>query len=78
LAGALDAIVGEHPGQRVLAVCHGGVINVMLAIVLDLDRHLWFEPEYTSISRIVASRAGVRSVTSVNETGHLVGKRERP
>ncbi len=77
LHGALDAIVREHPGQRVLAVCHGGVINVMLAIVLGLDRHLWFEPAYTSISRVVASRGGVRSVASVNETGHLLGVREQ-
>jgi 2,3-bisphosphoglycerate-dependent phosphoglycerate mutase len=74
---ALDAIIGAHAGQRVLAVCHGGVINVVLAIILDLDRHLWFEPHYTSMSRVVASRHGVRSVASVNETAHLVATRER-
>ena len=39
------------PGQRVVAVCHGGVINVALASVLGIDRHLWFEPHYTSLSR---------------------------
>ncbi len=77
VAGALDRIVAEFPGQRVVAVCHGGVINVAVAIVAGLDRHLWFDPVYTSISRIVASRNGIRSVVSVNDTGHLVATRER-
>jgi probable phosphoglycerate mutase len=76
LHAALDTIVGEHAGQRVLAICHGGVINVLLAIILDLERHLWFDPAYTSVSRVIASRGGVRSIASVNESGHLVGMRE--
>jgi probable phosphoglycerate mutase len=73
----LDATVADHPGERVVAVCHGGVINVLLAIVLDLDRHLWFEPAYTSISRVHASRGGIRSVASINETAHLVATRDQ-
>lgn len=77
LVRALDAIVAEHPAQRVAAVCHGGVINVMLAIVLGLDRELWFDPGYTSVSRLAAARTGVRSIVSVNETGHLHGARTR-
>jgi probable phosphoglycerate mutase len=76
LERALDRIIAEHPGERVVAVCHGGVINVMLAIVLGLDRHLWFDPGYTSISRIVASRSGPRSVVAVNETAHLYAQRK--
>ncbi len=36
-----------------------------------LDRHLWFEPHYTSLSRMIASRTGVRSVASLNERAHL-------
>jgi probable phosphoglycerate mutase len=52
-------------------VCHGGTVNVFLAHVLGLDRPLFFEPEYTSISRVAASRNGPRSVVSINETGHL-------
>lgn len=76
IAGAIDNIIEAHAGQRVLAICHGGVVNLALAIVAGLDRHLWFEPGYTSISRIIASRSGVRSVVSINETGHLVGERQ--
>ncbi|HYZ93258.1 MAG TPA: histidine phosphatase family protein [Actinomycetota bacterium] len=73
VADALDRLIAAHPGQRVLAVCHGGVINVALAAVLDLTRSLWFEPAYASIHRVVASRSGVRSLLSLNETGHLRG-----
>jgi probable phosphoglycerate mutase len=76
VATTLDRVIGASAGQRVLVVCHGGVINVALALVLDLDRHLWFDPGYTSISRIVASRHGIRSVAAVNETAHLIAKRE--
>jgi probable phosphoglycerate mutase len=76
VTATMDAIVASHPGRRVVAVCHGGVINVALAIVLDLDRMLWFDPKYTSLSRIRASRNGVRSVVSINEHAHLEARRE--
>lgn len=72
----IDEIIANHPGKRVAVVCHGGVINIYLAAVLGLDRHLWFSPEYTSISRVHASRSGARSVGSINETGHLAGSRD--
>ena len=78
VATTLDEVVAAHPGRRVVAVCHGGVINVALAIVLGLDRHLWFDPHYTSLSRMVASRTGVRSLASLNERAHLVARRETP
>jgi len=77
----IDAIVERFPGGRVAAVCHGGVINVYLAHLLGLERHLWFEPGYTSISRVAASRTGERSVVTLNETAHLVATldvREEP
>ena len=70
----IDALIGEHPGERVAVVCHGGVINVYLAALLGIDRHLWFDPGYTSISRVRASRTGARSVGSINELGHLLGR----
>jgi probable phosphoglycerate mutase len=76
IASTVDEIVAAHPGRRVVAVCHGGVINVAFAIALGLERHLWFEPHYTSLSRMVASRTGIRSVASINERGHLDARRE--
>jgi probable phosphoglycerate mutase len=73
---ALDAIATGHPGRRVAVVCHGGVINVYLAHVLGIERPLFFHPEYTSTSRVLVSRDGQRSVSSVNELAHLVGVRD--
>lgn len=67
----IDGIAARHPGQRVAVVCHGGVINTYTASVLGLDAMLFFEPAYTGISRVLVSRAGVRSIRSLNETPHL-------
>jgi broad specificity phosphatase PhoE len=78
VAATLDEVVAAHSGRRVVAVCHGGVINVALALVLGLDRHLWFDPHYTSLSRMVASRSGVRSLVSLNERAHLEARRDPP
>lgn len=68
-------IIGRFAGKRVVAVCHGGVINVALGSVLGVAQPLWFEPGYTSLSRMVASRTGIRSVASLNELAHLGAKR---
>jgi 2,3-bisphosphoglycerate-dependent phosphoglycerate mutase len=73
----VDEIVRRFPGRRVAAVCHGGVVNCALASILDIDRYLWFEPYYTSISRVRASRSGIRSVVSLNERAHLEATRDR-
>jgi broad specificity phosphatase PhoE len=70
-------IVDRFAGRRVAAVCHGGVINVALGSVLGVEQPLWFEPGYTSLSRMLASRTGIRSVASLNELAHLTAKRER-
>ena len=72
------ALIERFPGKRIVAVCHGGVINVALGSVLGVAQPLWFEPGYTSVSRMIASRSGIRSVASLNELAHLEAKRERP
>jgi 2,3-bisphosphoglycerate-dependent phosphoglycerate mutase len=73
---AIDKIVAANAGRKVVAVCHGGVINVAFASVLGLAQPLWFDPGYTSISRMAAARSGVRSVVSLNERSHLDARRE--
>jgi probable phosphoglycerate mutase len=70
---SIRRIIADHAGQRVVAVCHGGVINVALADVLGLDRSLFFLPEYASVHRVAASRKGIKTVVSMNETAHLRG-----
>ena len=71
----IEDVVDRFPSQRVAVVCHGGVINLYLGRILGVDRHLWFEPGYTSISRVAASRDGHRTVVSLNETAHLEATR---
>jgi probable phosphoglycerate mutase len=72
---AVETIVGDHPGERVAIVCHGGVINGYLSHVLGLDDFArgFFYPNYTSINRVAAASSGERSVVTVNETSHLRG-----
>jgi len=72
---AVSEIVERFAGRRVAAVCHGGVINVALGSVLGIGQPLWFEPGYTSMSRMLASRGGIRSVASLNELAHLKATR---
>jgi probable phosphoglycerate mutase len=71
VVAAVDRVVAAHRGQRVAVVCHGGVVNCALAEVLGLDDQLFFEPGYTSVSRVVANASGARQLVTVNETWHL-------
>lgn len=68
---AVDGIISENPGRTVAAVCHGGTINAYLSAMLGLDRLMFFVPDYTSVSRVRASRSGPRSLVTLNETAHL-------
>jgi broad specificity phosphatase PhoE len=59
---ALRHILARHPGQQVAIACHGGVIRMMLAILLDwpLSRIKAFEIEYASITEIACIPGHVR------------------
>lgn len=71
---AVEGLIGAHPGQRIAVSCHGGVINAFLAHVLGLEVGSSVTyPNYTSIHRIAASRSGVMTIQTVNETAHLRG-----
>ena len=70
---ALNRIIDQHKGQKVVVTCHGGVINEFLSSVLGINRGQFFYPNYTSIHRIAASSKGHRSILTVNETSHLRG-----
>ncbi len=50
----LRQIIRDHPGQQVAIVCHGGVIRMILAILLDLplSRTGAFQIEYASLTRV--------------------------
>lgn len=68
---AIEGIIAAHPGERVAVFCHGGVVNAYAGHVLGIEDPLFFLPAYTSISRILASASGVRSIGSLNESGHI-------
>jgi probable phosphoglycerate mutase len=71
VVAGIERVVAAHPRQRVAVVCHGGVINAYCGHVLGIDEPLFFLPAYTSISRVLASGAGPRSIASLNETAHV-------
>jgi probable phosphoglycerate mutase len=68
---AVERVIADNPGRTVALVAHGGVVNIYLAHILGIDRPMWFEPAYTSISRVLAARSGQRQVRSVNEAAHV-------
>ena len=68
---SFERIIAKSGGKRVVVVCHGGVVNIWAAHVLGMDTSLFFEPDYTSISRFLAAASGERSLASLNETAHL-------
>ncbi|MEZ5657296.1 MAG: histidine phosphatase family protein [Burkholderiaceae bacterium] len=71
VVSAIDAIIAAHPGGSVLVFCHGGVINSWASHVLGLPAKLFFAPDYTSVHRFQCSRAGHRSLVSLNDSAHL-------
>lgn len=73
VTAAVDGLIDAHAGDTIVVVCHGGVINLVLSGVLGLEQDGpgFFYPNYTSIHRVAASRSGVRSIVTINETSHL-------
>lgn len=70
-AAVTDLVKAADPADTVLAFAHGGVVNVTLQDVLGLDRPLTFPIDYCSITRILYSRSGSRTVATVNENAHV-------
>jgi 2,3-bisphosphoglycerate-dependent phosphoglycerate mutase len=72
VVAALDAIAARQDARAsAVVVCHAGVINTYLAVILGLERPLTFPLHHTSVSRVLVSRSGARRVSSVNETQHV-------
>ena len=69
--GAFDNIIDAHQSERVVVVCHGGVINYYISLILNMPTAQFFYPHYTSIHRVRAVAGGRRSLVSLNETAHL-------
>ena len=69
-AAGFSEILAAYPGQRIVLVSHGGVINSVLASVLGLDEDLFFLPAHASLST-AAFRDGIGRLRSINEHRHI-------
>lgn len=67
-------LMEAHPGQQVVAVTHGGVIQVILAHTVGASAHGFFPFRIQNASMTVLERRtrGI-VVASVNDTCHLAG-----
>lgn len=69
---AIDEVFASHlHSERVLVSTHGGFISAYLAHVIGARQVMWFNPDYTGISRVLRLPSGRVVVRSVNETGHF-------
>lgn len=71
VVAAVDRQAAACPGDRLALVCHGGVINAYLSQTLNLPGTMFFEPAYTSVSRVLWRDGGHRQLVSINEAPHL-------
>ncbi len=72
VGSAIERMAAAHPGQRVAAFTHGGVIGQALALASGSRPFAFLGAENTSISRIVLT--GDRwIVRGFNDTAHLDG-----
>lgn len=67
---AMDEIARRHIGERVLVFAHGGVINVYVAEVLELEKDFFFPAANTSIT-VVRSTGRDRVLFVLNDIAHV-------
>jgi broad specificity phosphatase PhoE len=72
VVGGFDDIIAENSGRTVAVYCHAMVMSVYLQSLWGLKDPFQSQPGYTGIHRVRASSStGLRTVRSVNETGHV-------
>lgn len=67
----VEAIIAAHPGQRVVVVTHGTVINAFVGGFLGSRRLVFHHPTYTGVTGVLAARSGRREITCLNDSSHL-------
>lgn len=68
----LDLVVESYPGGCVVVVCAPSTARDFVAGVVDVSSDMVPLPESASVTRVRASRSGVRTVVCVNDTLHLL------
>jgi broad specificity phosphatase PhoE len=70
IVATMERLSVSHPGRRVLAVCHGGVVNAWTCQVLGVPERLrMFEPGYVSMHHFARSGASW-NLLGLNEVAH--------
>lgn len=67
---AVESIIAENEGKRVVIACHGGVINAYVGHIIGVDYDMFFRPAHCSM-HIVFSGHGVRALQALNDVHHL-------
>ena len=67
---AVESCIAGNAGQRIVIVCHGGVINSYLGHIIRSSYDMFFRPAHASINIAVAAE-GRRVLRLVNDTHHL-------
>ncbi len=75
IAAFFDGVADRHPGQRILLVTHGGVLQAMLKHVLGSENCWSFLPRSsnTGYNKFVR-RDGVWQLCCWNDTSHITGE----
>jgi probable phosphoglycerate mutase len=73
---AIEGIAASHEDERVVVVCHGGVINAYIAHHLGIGCDMFFWPPHTSINVVLAGHHGIRALRALGDVHHLGGAPE--
>ena len=71
IVAAIDLIIANHVGQRVVVTCHGGVINGYLAHAMSSLLDTPCTLHHTSVTTVRAMGA-LRRVVQVNDFEHVL------
>ena len=67
---AVEACIARNEGERIVIVCHGGVINSYMGHIIHSSYDMFFRPAHASVNIAVAAE-GRRAVRLLNDTHHL-------
>ncbi|NKQ54273.1 histidine phosphatase family protein [Amycolatopsis sp. K13G38] len=68
---AIETIIAAHPGQRVLVVTSGRVINGFVSGFLGSAKPVLRRPDRTGVTGVLAGRSGRRELVCLNDSTHL-------
>jgi len=71
VVATFDEIVDGNKGKRVAVFCHGMVMGTYLTALIGHVDPFVLTPDYCGIVRVRAASNGIRTIRSVNETGHV-------